>query len=70
MFGSDFTIPPHPGARGQRKWFCRLCGWILDESVGSPEHGIAPGLALEDLPEGWRCPECGAGPGEFEPFLD
>jgi rubredoxin len=42
----------------------------LDERVGVPEAGIAPGTPVENYPKDWFCPECGAGLGEFEPFLE
>jgi rubredoxin len=70
MFGRESTLASHPGTPGSRRWFCRLCGWVFDEALGDLEHGIAPGTTLEDLPADWRCPECGAGRAEFEPFLE
>ena len=70
MFGKDHPVPPHPGRPGERRWLCRICGWILDEREGDPSRGIPPGTPLEALPPGWRCPGCGAGVSEFEPFAD
>ncbi len=29
--------------------------------------GAAPGAPLQDLPDEWRCPECGAAKGYFLP---
>ena len=49
---------------------CSSRGWILDERVGDPETGIAPGTRLVEFPSDWSCPECRAGLAEFEPFLD
>ena len=48
------------------KYRCVLCGWIYDPAVGDPDSDIAPGVAFEDLPDDWVCPECGAGKEDFE----
>ncbi len=45
---------------------CMICGWVYDEALGDPEHGIPPGTKWEDLPENWVCPECGSCQEEFE----
>lgn len=37
----------------------RDCGFVYDPKVGDPDHGIPPGLAFDDLPEDWSCPNCG-----------
>jgi rubredoxin len=47
-------------------WMCLICGWIYDESLGAPEHGIAPGTRWSDVPMNWTCPECGARKEDFE----
>ena len=49
-----------------KKWQCRICGWIYDEELGDPESGIPPGTAWEDIPDDWRCPDCGASRDEFD----
>ena len=49
-----------------KKWQCRICGWIYDEELGDPDSGIAPGTAWEDVPDDWRCPDCGASKDEFD----
>ena len=49
-----------------RTWMCVLCGFVYDESEGSPDESIAPGTRWEDVPEDWACPDCGAGKSEFE----
>lgn len=51
-----------------RQWVCKVCGWIYDEAVGDPEHGLAPGTRLEDIPEDWCCPECGVTKVDFDPL--
>ncbi len=40
------------------KYVCINCGYIYDPEIGSPEHGIPPGTAFEDLPDDWVCPIC------------
>ncbi len=60
---SDLTKDPVSEAR---TWMCLICGWIYEESVGDPEHGIAPGTAWADVPMNWTCPECGARKEDFE----
>ena len=43
-----------------------ICGWIYDEAVGDPEHGIAAGTRGEEVPADWTCPECAVGKADFE----
>jgi rubredoxin len=50
-----------------KKYRCLLCGYIYDPQNGDPDNGVQPGTEFEDLPDGWVCPECGAGKDEFEP---
>jgi len=45
---------------------CGNCGWTYDPAKGDPEQGVAPGTRFEDLPENWRCPDCGAAKSVFE----
>ena len=47
------------------KYVCELCGWLYDESQGSPDHGIEPGTKFEDIPEDFVCPVCGVGKDQF-----
>ncbi len=48
------------------KYVCQICGYVYDEELGDPEHGIAPGTKFEDLPEDFECPLCGVGKENFE----
>jgi rubredoxin len=48
------------------KWECTACGYVYDPKNGDPSHGIPPGTAFEDLPDGWVCPECGAEKSLFQ----
>ncbi len=53
------------GGESSMKYVCDVCGWEYDETVGSPENGIAPGTKFEDLPEDFVCPLCGVGKENF-----
>ena len=48
------------------KWQCVICGYVYEEAVGDPEHGIAPGTRWEDVPSDWICPECGVAKADFD----
>ena len=47
-------------ASQDQQWQCFYCGFIYDEALGLPDHGIPPGTAWADIPEDWTCPKCGA----------
>ena len=49
-----------------KTWECLVCGLIFDEEQGWPDEGIAPGTRWEDIPEDWRCPDCGAAKEDFD----
>ena len=49
-----------------KTWMCLICGYVYDEAVGDPEHGIEPGTRWADIPLSWRCPDCGAFKEDFE----
>ena len=49
-----------------RKFQCNICGFVYDESIGDPEHGIVAGTRWEDVPEKWECPECGVTKTDFD----
>lgn len=53
-------------APGERRFVCMLCMYVFDEAVGDPDSGIAPGTLWEDIPDDWRCPQCGASKRWFE----
>ena len=46
-------------------YICNVCGHVYEPEEGDPEHGVEPGTAFEDLPEGWVCPVCGAPKSEY-----
>jgi rubredoxin len=45
---------------------CVICGFVYEEEKGYPQDGIAPGTTWDDVPENWKCPECGATKADFE----
>ena len=50
------------------KWICTngdCRPYIYDPQVGDDSQGIPPGIAFEDLPDDWYCPDCGATKVEF-----
>lgn len=49
-----------------KTWLCVICGLIYDEAEGWPKDGIAPGTRWEDVPDDWKCPDCGVGKADFE----
>ncbi len=53
-----------------RKYICKVCGYIYDSIAGDPDSGIAPGTAFEDIPDDWRCPVCGVTKADFEPYKE
>ncbi len=53
-----------------KKWQCRYCSFIYDEALGLPSEGIAPGTALDDISDGWMCPDCGATKDDFDEIED
>ena len=52
--------------RGTGKYRCTVCGYIYDPEKGDPDNGVKPGTRFEDLPDDWKCPECGVGKERFE----
>jgi rubredoxin len=50
-----------------KKYVCGICGYVYDPAVGDPDHGIAPGTPFEQLPDDWRCPDCGVTKDSFVP---
>ncbi|AGF78060.1 rubredoxin [Desulfocapsa sulfexigens DSM 10523] len=44
------------------------CGYIYDPDKGDRKSKIKKGTQFKDLPEGWRCPVCGATVKAFKPL--
>jgi rubredoxin len=51
---------------GLKRFICLGCGFLYDEAMGLPEHGIAPGTRWAEIPEDWCCPDCGTRKHRFE----
>jgi len=49
-----------------KAYMCVICGFVYEEEKGRPEEGISPGTLWADVPENWKCPECGAAKSDFE----
>ena len=49
-----------------KKYIFTVCGYIYDEAVGNPEHGIAPVTGFDGLSADYECPLCGVGTDLFE----
>lgn len=45
---------------------CRACGYIYEPAKGDDKHQVPSGTRFEQLPTNWRCPVCGAQPGQFQ----
>ena len=50
------------------KYVCELCGLVYDETLGDPNHGIAPGTLFSQLPEHFECPGCYSEKQAFSPL--
>lgn len=48
-----------------QKFECGMCEYTYDPATGDPDRGVPPGTSFEDLPDGWKCPKCGAGKNMF-----
>ncbi len=57
-------------ANPEDMWQCQMtnCGCIYDPDRGDKRKKIPPGTAFNDLPEGWKCPVCGASTKAFKPL--
>lgn len=52
-----------------RRFICRGCYFVYEESAGLPAQSIPPGTAFAGLPATWRCPDCGTDKATFRPHL-
>ena len=52
------------------KYICDVCGWIYDEKLGDPEHGIPAGTKFDDLDDDFVCPLCYVGKESFSVFSE
>ena len=49
-----------------KMWMCMNCGWVYEQGLGDPLSDIPPGTAWDDIPDDWRCPDCGAAKSDFD----
>jgi GntR family transcriptional regulator / MocR family aminotransferase len=56
--------------RGDRRFICRGCYFIYEESKGLPQESIKPGTPFAALPSSWRCPDCGTDKATFRPYVE
>lgn len=52
-----------------RRFICRGCYYIYSEDAGLPAEGIAPGTSCQELPDSWRCPDCGTDKSKLRPYV-
>lgn len=65
--GSGSELPDiGPDGLPWRLWECGVCGFIYDERLGLPEENILPGTRWSDIPDDWRCPDCGVAKADFK----
>ncbi len=50
-------------------YICTVCGYVYDEDEGDEGSMIDPGTKFDEIPEDWRCPNCGAPKSAFEKQL-
>ena len=50
-----------------QKYVCGVCGYVYDPEQGDPDSGVPAGTPVDDLPDEWVCPVCGADKDQFEP---
>jgi GntR family transcriptional regulator/MocR family aminotransferase len=60
---------PKTNGEAARRFICRGCYYIYSEDAGVPADGIAPGTAYQQLPETFRCPDCGTDKGKLRPYV-
>ena len=49
-----------------QKYVCDVCGYEYDPAAGDPDtRHLPPVPLLQDLPEDWVCPVCGASKSDF-----
>ena len=49
-------------------WVCANCDHVYDSEEGDLPHGISAGTDLDELPNDWVCPDCGAPKLDFTPL--
>ena len=49
-----------------KRYLCLGCGFLYDEALGLPEHGVTPRTRWADIPVDWVCPDCGTAKSALE----
>ena len=44
---------------------CDNCGYVYDKDEGDTKNNVPAGTAWADVPEDYKCPECGATKDKF-----
>ncbi len=57
-------------ARPEDMYQCQTidCGYIYDPDPGDKRRKVPAGTSFADLPDDWKCPNCGAGKKMFRPL--
>ena len=63
----DARLRSRPVTESQQ-WICESCGFIYDPEEGDPDGGVPAGTPVEEIPDDWFCPGCGARKQDFSPF--
>ena len=53
-----------------QRYECLVCGYVYDPQEGDLDGAIEPRVPFEHIPDGWVCPECGAGQDDFEKVVE
>jgi GntR family transcriptional regulator / MocR family aminotransferase len=64
------AFPALPINHAQRRFICRGCYFIYEETNGLPQQSIKPGTQFADIPATWRCPDCGTDKSTFRPYVE
>ncbi len=62
--------PLAPPINGHRRFICRGCYYIYEEASGIPAAGVIPGTQFGEIPDAWKCPDCGTDKGNFRPYVE
>ena len=67
--GRPIDIGPNvKRSRTTQLYLCVKCGYVYDPLLGLPEEDIAPGTPFAEIPDDWRCPDCGVTKADFVPL--
>ena len=63
------SVVPKMSADVGRRFICRGCYYVYSEDAGLPAEGIPPGTSCQQLPDSWRCPDCGTDKSKLRPYV-